>query len=174
VGSRGPAGSHDDFGTAVDRRGTHREVFGWVRGVVAIVGWWRGSGSPSMKPHWRRTRRCVRSCDGNGESTRSFCGIGDGTRGLRHRRGKTWMRCIGKRKKRSSTQRVEEPADEMQRIAKMQAGRTHLAQRQSTRSTWTGRGGGGDAKERRGDTNDGDGTLGECGAGGSRGQVKAK
>ena len=41
---------------------THREVFGWVLGVLANRGLLRVSGSPSMPRRWRPTRRCGRSC----------------------------------------------------------------------------------------------------------------
>src|ERR1035437_2594222 len=44
-----------------------------------------------MRPRWRRTRRCARSCGGTrARVTRSFCGGWRRRRASRHRRARTW------------------------------------------------------------------------------------
>jgi hypothetical protein len=54
---------------------THREVFGWVLGVLADRGLLKGQRIASMRRRWRRTRRCVRLCGATrGRATRSFRG----------------------------------------------------------------------------------------------------
>jgi hypothetical protein len=71
---------------------THREVFGWVLGVLAESGVAeRPADRESTRRRWRRMRRCARSCGGTrARVTRSFCVGWRRPRGLRRRRGKTW------------------------------------------------------------------------------------
>ena len=70
---------------------THREVFGWVLGVLADRGLLKGQRWRWMRRRWRRTRRCARSCGGTrARATRSFCAGWRRRRGSRHRRAKNW------------------------------------------------------------------------------------
>jgi transposase len=51
----------------------HREVFGWILGVLADCGRW-ASESPSTRLRWRPTRRCARLCGATrARVTRSSC-----------------------------------------------------------------------------------------------------
>src|SRR5271157_795904 len=77
----------------------------------------RASGWPSMRPRWKPTRRCARSCGG---TLAKASGIETPTR-------EDLARLDRKRKKRMSNEEWKSPADEDARIAKMKDGRTHLA-----------------------------------------------
>ena len=107
---------------------THREVFGWVLGVLADRGLLKGQriaiDATTLEAN-AATRSIVRR--DTGESYEEFL------RGLAKASGITTptreglVRLDRKRKKRTSNQEWKSPADEDARIAKMKDGRTHLA-----------------------------------------------
>src|SRR5712671_5811826 len=106
----------------------HREVFGWVLGVLADRGLVKGK-RIAIDATTLEANAAMRSivCRDTGESYEEFL------RGLAKASGiatptrEDLARLDRKRKKRTSNKEWKSPADEDARIAKMKDGRTHLA-----------------------------------------------
>jgi transposase len=107
---------------------THREVFGWVLGVLSDGGLVKGKriaidattleANAAMRSIVRRDR---------GESYEEFLGGLAKASGIETPSREDLARLDRKRKKRMSNQEWESPADGDARITKMKDGRTHLA-----------------------------------------------
>jgi transposase len=107
---------------------THREVFGWVLGLLADRGLIKGKriGIDATTLEANAALRSIVRRD-TGESYEEFlCGLAKAS-GIATPRREDWVRLDRKRKKRSSNQEWKSPADGDARIAKMKDGRTHLA-----------------------------------------------
>ena len=107
---------------------THREVFGWVLGVLADRGLLQGQrvaiDATTLEAN-APMRKIVRR--DTGESYEEFLrGLAKAS-GLATPTREELARLDRKRKKRMSNQEWKSPADEDARIAKMKDGRTHLA-----------------------------------------------
>jgi transposase len=107
---------------------THREVFGWVLGVLADRGLRKGQriaiDAPTLEAN-AAMRSIVRR--DTGESYEEFLrGLAKAS-GIETPTREDLVRLDRKRKKRTSNKEWKSPADEDARIAKMKDGRTHLA-----------------------------------------------
>src|SRR5271170_1400377 len=107
---------------------THREVFGWVLGVLADRGLLQGQ-RIALDATTLEANAAMRSIvrRETGESYEEFLrGLAKAS-GLATPTREDLARLDRKRKKRTSNQEWKSPADEDARIAKMKDGRTHLA-----------------------------------------------
>ena len=107
---------------------THREVFGWVLGLLADRGLIKGKriGIDATTLEANAAMRSIVRRD-TGESYEEFlCGLAKAS-GIATPTREDWVRLDRKRKKRSSNKEWKSPADGDARIAKMKDGRTHLA-----------------------------------------------
>ena len=107
---------------------THREVFGWVLGVLADRGLLKGQ-RIAIDATTLEANAAMRSIvrRDTGESYEEFLrGLAKAS-GIETPTREELVRLDRKRKKRMSNQHWQSPADEDARIAKMKDGRTHLA-----------------------------------------------
>jgi transposase len=107
---------------------THREVFGWVLGVLADRGLLKGQ-RIAIDATTLEANAAMRSIvrRDTGESYEEFLrGLAKAS-GIETPTREDLRRLDRKRKKRTSNQEWKSPADEDARIAKMKDGRTHLA-----------------------------------------------
>jgi len=107
---------------------THREVFGWVLGVLADRGLLRGQ-RIAIDATTLEANAAMRSIvrRDTGESYEEFLhGLAKAS-GIATPTREDLVRLDRKRKKRTSNKHWKSPADEDARIAKMKDGRTHLA-----------------------------------------------
>src|SRR5271157_3814098 len=107
---------------------THREVFGWVLGVLADHGLLKGQ-RIAIDATTLQANAAMRSIVGRdtGESYEEFLrGLAKAS-GIEMPTREDLARLDRKRKKRMSNREWKSPADEDARIAKMKDGRTHLA-----------------------------------------------
>src|SRR5664279_5423263 len=107
---------------------THREVFGWVLGVLADRGLLKGQ-RIAIDATTLEANAAMRSIvrRDTGESYEEFLrGLAKAS-GIETPTREDLVRLDRKRKKRTSNKEWESPADEDARIAKMKDGRTHLA-----------------------------------------------
>src|SRR6202158_1995231 len=107
---------------------THREVFGWVLGLLAHRGLIKGKriGIDATTLEANAAMRSIVRRD-TGESYEEFlCGLAKAS-GIATPTREDLVRLDRKRKKRTSNQEWKSPADGDARIAKMKDGRTHLA-----------------------------------------------
>ena len=107
---------------------THREVFGWVLGLLADRGLIKGKriGIDATTLEANAAMRSIVRRD-TGERYEEFlCGLAKAS-GMATPTREDLVRLDRKRKKRSSNKEWKSPADGDARIAKMKDGRTHLA-----------------------------------------------
>jgi transposase len=107
---------------------THREVFGWVLGVLADRGLVKGK-RIAIDATTLEANAAMRSIvrRDTGESYEEFlCGLAKAS-GIETPNREDLARLDRKRKKRTSNKEWESPVDGDARIAKMKDGRTHLA-----------------------------------------------
>jgi len=107
---------------------THREVFGWVQGLLADRGLIQGKriGIDATTLEANAAMRSIVRRD-TGESYDEFlCGLAK-TSGIATPTREYLVRLDRKHKKRSSNREWKSPADGDARIAKMKDGRTYLA-----------------------------------------------
>jgi transposase len=107
---------------------THREVFGWVLGVLADRGLLKGQ-RIAIDATTLEANAALRSLvrRDTGESYEEFLqGLAEAS-GIQTPTREDLVRLDRKRKKRMSNKEWRSPADEDARIAKMKDGRTHLA-----------------------------------------------
>src|ERR1700675_296410 len=107
---------------------THREVLGWVLGLLADRGLIKGK-RIGIDANTLEANAALRSMvrRDTGESYEEFlCGLAKAS-GMATPTREDLVRLDRKRKKRSSNQEWKSPADGDARIAKMKDGRTHLA-----------------------------------------------
>ena len=107
---------------------THREVFGWVLGLLADRGLIKGKriGIDATTLEANAAMRSIVRRD-TGESYQEFlCGLAKAS-GIATPTREDLVRLDRKRKKRSSNKEGKSPADGDARMAKMKDGRTHLA-----------------------------------------------
>ena len=107
---------------------THREVFGWVLGVLADRGLLKGQ-RMAIDATTLEANAAMRSIvrRDTGESYEEFLrGLAKAS-GIETPTREDLVRLDRKRKKRTSNKEWKSPADEDARIAKMKDGRTHLA-----------------------------------------------
>src|SRR5664280_2287646 len=107
---------------------THREVFGWVLGVLADRGLLKGQ-RIAIDATTLEANAAMRSIvrRDSGESYEEFlCGLAKAS-GIATPSREELARLDRKRKKRTSNKDWKSPADEDARVAKMKDGRTHLA-----------------------------------------------
>src|SRR5271155_3826500 len=107
---------------------THREVFGWVLGVLADRGLLQGQ-RVAIDATTLEANAAMRSIvrRDTGESYDEFLSGLAKASGLATPTREDLARLDRKRKKRTSNQEWKSPADEDARVAKMKDGRTHLA-----------------------------------------------
>ena len=107
---------------------THREVFGWVLGVLADGGLLKGQ-RIAIDATTLEANAAMRSIvrRDTGESYDEFLRGLAKSSGIETPSREDLVRLDRKRKKRMSNQEWKSPADEDARIAKMKDGRTHLA-----------------------------------------------
>ena len=107
---------------------THREVFGWVLGVLADRGLVQGQ-RIAIDATTLEANAAMRSIvrRDTGESYDDFLSGLAKASGIETPTREDLVRLDRKRKKRTSNQEWKSPADEDARVAKMKDGRTHLA-----------------------------------------------